>query len=337
MARKRKPLVKRSIFDRLPPEMQSRIRAEEAAERAALRTLGQALNETARERWEGRRCYQPTMSQALIAIEALGGEDVRVASIDAEKVKALTRKWLAAGTAPGTVNHRIRTLSAMGVSVTGAWARRTRALKWYLTDEQYERMVELLTPKEGEVRRGAVVGSVGEGRFTFPIHHLPRETRENRENRIFLQYAAWARETGLRVEESLRVRRSHFSDHFRSIKVPGTKTAGAEATLPLSTAAQAIAARAFSGRDGVDVPMFPLSYTTLGEIWRRVRAALGITDKGATLKAFRRSAARQLHAQQGMPLDILRQYLRHGDVQTTMGYLKLTGGYSEEETRRWLR
>ena len=43
----------------------------------------------------------------------------------------------------------------------------------------------------------------------------------------------------------------------------------------------------------------------------------------ATLKALRRSAARYLTVG-GMPLDILRQYLRHNSVATTMGYLRLT-------------
>jgi hypothetical protein len=37
-----------------------------------------------------------------------------------------------------------------------------------------------------------------------------------------------------------------------------------------------------------------------------------------------------------MPLDVLRQYLRHENIKTTEEYLRLTGGYSEAEMRRWL-
>ncbi len=38
----------------------------------------------------------------------------------------------------------------------------------------------------------------------------------------------------------------------------------------------------------------------------------------------------------GMPLDMVRLYLRHGSMETTMGYLRLTGGYEEGEIRRYL-
>jgi integrase len=303
---------RRTLLERLPAEM-----------RAERRTLGQALNETAKEKWEGRRCYRPVLSQALTAIEALGGEDVRVVTIKADRVKVLARKWVAAGLSPGTVKMRICALKAMGVSVEGAMPRQLRPLKWWLDPDTHERLRQLLQPKTDEFQRGTALR-------TF-------DANTERENRLFLDYVDWTLATGLRVEETLRVRRHHFSDQFRTLTVPGTKTARSQAGLPLSTEAQEIAGRLFRGRDDAGGPMFPISYQKLGEVWRRCRKELGITDPLATLKAFRRGAARRLHAQNGMPLDVLRQYLRHGAVQTTMSYLRLTGGYSEEETRRWLK
>jgi integrase len=70
--------------------------------------------------------------------------------------------------------------------------------------------------------------------------------------------------------------------------------------------------------------------------WATVRKQMGIEHPGATLKAFRRGAARQLTVG-GMPLDMLRQYLRHESVSTTMGYLRLVGGYDKNEMRKFLK
>ena len=47
-----------------------------------------------------------------------------------------------------------------------------------------------------------------------------------------------------------------------------------------------------------------------------------VTDLQAVRAALRRSAARRLHADLGMPLDKVRHYLRHSSVSTTMGYLR---------------
>jgi hypothetical protein len=38
-----------------------------------------------------------------------------------------------------------------------------------------------------------------------------------------------------------------------------------------------------------------------------------------------------------MPLDMLRQYLRHESIWTTMGYLRLVGGYDKDEMRKFLK
>ena len=82
--------------------------------------------------------------------------------------------------------------------------------------------------------------------------------------------------------------------------------------------------------------MFPISYRTLNRDWQHCRAFLGVADNPlSTLKALRRTAARHLTVK-GMPLDILRGYLRHSSSKTTEGYLRLVGGYTPEEQRRWL-
>lgn len=83
--------------------------------------------------------------------------------------------------------------------------------------------------------------------------------------------------------------------------------------------------------------LFPLSYKTLWTAWDDCRKALGLDDiPTATLKAIRRSFVR-LRAGKGTPLPILQRMLRHRDPNTTMGYLRLTGGdFTTEEMRQWL-
>jgi integrase len=83
-------------------------------------------------------------------------------------------------------------------------------------------------------------------------------------------------------------------------------------------------------------PVFPINYDRLGTAWDRARVFLGVSNNPlATLKALRRTAARHLTVN-GMPAEMVRNYLRHGSIHTTLGYLKLTGGYSTNEQRRWL-
>ena len=269
-------------------------------------TLEAAFERVSRERWEGRRCYAVMRSQTRHALDTL--QEVSRLPVDTAsqatplKIKDAVRIWQANGTAPATINKRLNCLSALGVDVTGCRVRLERKLKWWLTPDDQETLRSLL-PK----------GSILVG---------------------FIDWTCW---TGLRVEESLRLKRSSFSSGFSSVTVPGLKTASAQATLPLTSDASVLASTMFDYDNSPNAQMFPITYGDLADLWDSARELLGATDtEGATLKALRRSAARYLHAQRGMPLDLLRQYLRHEDVATTMGYLKLTGGYGEEEMRKWL-
>ena len=82
--------------------------------------------------------------------------------------------------------------------------------------------------------------------------------------------------------------------------------------------------------------VFPIKYDHLHEAWDKARGLLGELDnRMATLKALRRGAARHLTAS-GMPTEMVRAFLRHSNIKTTMGYLDLVGGYNVNEMRRFL-
>ena len=280
-------------------------------------TLEEALRETAMRKWQGRRCYATNMSQARQALDALytlrNHRDLTPTDVTPHWLQTITAKWYAQGLAPATINKRLNCLSAMGVSVEGCRVREPKVLKWWLSPANEARL----------------------------CHHL-EHARGTAVSKLLAYFIRWTARTGLRIEESLRLTDEHFhqdADGRWEVTVPGLKTADSQATLPVSAelAPFLLAAVADRNEHTRGLRLFPISYERLQQEWDVCRAFLGVSDNPtATLKALRRSAARHLHIAKGMPLDMVRQYLRHEDIETTMGYLRLTGGYGTEEMRKWL-
>lgn len=150
-------------------------------------------------------------------------------------------------------------------------------------------------------------------------------------------FVLWTTETGLRVEESLRVLASDFlglNTDAPELTVPGTKTDVAQAALALSPVAAGLARGRLTDGKG---PLFTITYRQLSRAWQLVRKQFGWEDiSTATLKAIRRSFARRLTAK-GCPLPVLQQMMRHLEPETTLGYIRLVGGeFTTEEQRKWL-
>jgi integrase len=150
-------------------------------------------------------------------------------------------------------------------------------------------------------------------------------------------FVLWTIETGLRIEESLRVHRGSFYglDGAEPVLiVPGTKNALAQSAMPITEAAARIAKRRLASGSGM---LFTISYDMLHDQWTTVRKRMGWwVQTTSTLKALRRSFARRMSAK-GMPTHILQQAMRHGSMDTTEDYLRLVGGgYTLEEMRKWM-
>mgnify|MGYP001087561790 CR=1 FL=1 len=307
--------------------------------------LRQVLEATIKSRWEGTRGCSTTVCQARQAIrwmEAHGA--ATVGQVSKDLIKAMAADMQAKGLAYETISRRIISLSALGITVGGCFPYKPRKLKWWLRPHQQAKLLAWL--RDGSPEAVLYV----EDPRPDPIH-IDHPTRvfgfeTLRQHRACLaDLIEWTSFTGLRIEESLRVRGAHLfraedpeGEHqWWELDVPGTKTTGARATLPICAEAAAIVERL---RPAAGEPLFPVRYVYFQRIWRhQCRPFLGVPPEQysmATLKALRRTAARHLHATKGMPLDMVRQYLRHSDVQTTMGYLKLVGGYDRKEMRRYL-
>ena len=134
-------------------------------------------------------------------------------------------------------------------------------------------------------------------------------------------------ETGLRVEEALRVRPEHVERRADGpwLRVPGTKTKGSAVCIPISITAESLIA-SWGGIHG--------GYTKAMRMWRTSRVALGLPEE-ATLRGLRRSFAATKHMQ-GMPTEMLRRIMRHTDISTTVGYLQLLGFDGVEGCRAYL-
>lgn len=265
-------------------------------------TLQQRLDATARERrWSKSMC-----SQAQMAVNTLNRWGNRFPAPQA-LIRQAVASWYAAGLAPATITKRLVALACMGLPVEGIKRPKPdRKLKWWLRPEEEQAAISWL-------ERSTVC---------HPKCLLPYTSRQALKAHIM-----WTTRTGLRVEETLRLTDTDFSRDYSEVTVPGLKTYGSQATLPLGREASDIA-RALMVCHFTD-------YDRLEEAWSALRTAMG-WPQGATLKALRRSAARYLHVDRGMPLALVMQYLRHADISTTMGYLRLTGGISTEEFRRYL-
>jgi len=291
------------------------------------RTLTEELRHVWDTDWSKRASGKCLLSQAEQAISYLHitrgwtlGAELRADQVTPDRIREVTTLWYAEGLSPATITKRLNCLSRLGVNVTGCRPKKSKlgGLKWWLNPTS-----------QSTLTLGLSGGKV-----------LPTQG----ENRMMLGYVLWAVHTGLRVEESLRLTWGHIIAPVGgswSLTVPGTKTDAAQATLPLSSEACAALRVIPRGPGSVFYDprtCKPLAYDQLEAWWSHCRAYIGATDiPTATLKALRRNAARHLHIDLGMPIDMVRDYLRHENVETTMGYLKLVGGYQAEEMRRWVK
>ena len=269
-------------------------------------TLSQALSRVWQNDWQHRRSGATLRSQAEKALITLG-PDTLVSKVDISRIRALTQQAYIIGLSPATIQKRLNCLRKLGVDVGGCRVNVPKQLKWYLKESDKPKVLEYAQS------------------LSFHASRL-------------IEFITL---TGLRIEEALRLTYADLEVTcldvdiwvYSSMSVPGLKTMGSQATLPLGASAGSLI---HSGNGNEKV--FPISYQELIRVWDAIRIYFNWQDDPtATLKALRRSAARYLHVDCGMPLDMVRQYLRHEKIDTTMEYLRLTGGYNTEEMRRYLK
>lgn len=289
--------------------------------------LNDALETTRNERWRGKRSEPCMSSQGNMAIRSLHADlDIHyVEEVTKEHAKALVSKWKAEGTSGGTIRKRLLVLTQMGCSVSGTKVGGKSPPQWALNPTQEASILAWL--------RGPTTSTT-----------LVKTRSE------LADHIQWTCLTGLRIEETMRQtwgdvtfkvdpETGEYVAKGMSLMVAGTKTDASRGTIRLSADAGALLIKRYRAATAKDPAsrIFPESYRNLQVLWTECRAEMGLSHvHTCTLKALRRSAARNLHAGANMPLDMVRQYLRHENVKTTMGYLRIAGGYREEEYARYL-
>lgn len=289
-------------------------------------TLDQALGRIWETQWRFKRSGPTLKSQAEIAVytikrlvTGLSGLEPRAylgvtpQDVTQMHIQQATSGWYADGLSPATINKRLNCLSKLGVKVDGCRVTNPKQLKWHLKES--DKAEVLLALRVGRGRQWSILADLIE----------------------------WTTLTGLRIEESLRLTWGDIGSNPVTVSVPGLKTSTSQATLPLGSTPEQLLRRlaldavgAAGVRDAEKV--FKTDYEEMHACWDCVRKLYGWDkDSTATLKALRRSAARYLHVDCGMPLHMVQQYLRHESMDTTLEYLRLTGGYGTEEMRRYLK
>ena len=239
-------------------------------------------------------------------------DDIRSADIDALVTDCKSR-----GNTANTINKRLSMLSVVNTvalertpplaSIRLPLKRqKSRPVeKWWLRPEDLERLLDWYR------------GSKNDPIFADFIEVIVRE--------------------GLRPSEALGLEARHLSDLETDtpwLKVPGTKTAGSEAAIPVYPDAVELmrrcAKRSHVERTG---KLFPYTWRQASDRWNEARAYLGVSDvTSATLRALRRTFAYYAN-QRSMPTRTIQKVLRHETITTTEGYLRLTGTNELEQSR----
>lgn len=156
---------------------------------------------------------------------------------------------------------------------------------------------------------------------------------------LMTDYINWTCETGLRVEETLRLLPGDFealSTERPALLVPGTKNEQSAIRIPISMVAAGIILKRQGAVVRTNGRVFDVSYAKLRAMWQTCRTIMGVeANPTATLKALRRNFAANA-LRKGLPARIIQELMRHSNIETTMSYLRLIGMSDNDETRALL-
>lgn len=230
---------------------------------------------------------------------------------------------------PSTVQTRLSVLKKAMQRAGVTWPvdvkkpQRSKRPKWVLSVEQQRDLINILL-------------------LTGSIHVIKSED--------LVDYIMLVTETGLRVEEVMRIKGAHIQKvglggsvleagadavlgERYCLEVMGTKTASSYDLIPLSKAAMEILYRRVRWVGSNDICLFAMPYANLHDAWRWCMMKLGVTDETATLKSLRRTFATRLAAK-GIPATLLQKLMRHASLVTTSHYTNTVGLH--EAAREWL-
>lgn len=307
-------------------DTQEEAEAHEAAIRAALRvgkplpqaeaktsrTGGMLLKEAFRIRWErtwqGSRSAETHRMNADLVLEYFG-PDCAVDTIDEDAIHGFVT-WMRTGgngtrrpSSPGTINRKLSTLSM----ILKAASRRGALVRIPEFDREEE---------DEDARHG----------------ELSAET----EQVVLATFARWGMpemvdvvvvlvDTGLRVNELLRIGNDpvpYINTSKRTITVPGHISKNRKTrVVPMTERVQAVYRRRLETNKQ---PFAGLDKSTIRYRWDRMRGHLGFTNDPTFVPHMLRHTCASRLVQAGVDLYVVKEWLGHLSVQTTMRYARLS-------------
>lgn len=270
-------------------------------------TLAVRLEDTYRGHWS--RTRSATVMRRVVDLLKREVADLKLADVNTRGLRALAERWLAAGTAPATVNRR---MSAIGVALARAvedgdlparpklphYAERNKRER-YLTAEEEARVLALLC---GWSLGTEAMGDDDAAAGWRYVHNL----------------AVFLLDTGFRFSEAYKFR---LDGGQADLSHGDTKT-GTGRRVPLTPRAAAAAADLLASpiHARLQATESKAAWDWVSHRWQRACAGAGI--EGVTLHILRHTCASRL-VQRGVPIFTVSKWLGHSSVKVTERYAKL--------------
>lgn len=260
-------------------------------------TLSDVLSATQRARWAGTKGESTAVFNGGAWLDALGAE-FRVADVTPEVVADVVDGWLAGGSKPGTINRKLSALSVMlNLALERGLLDRKPKMPW---KREYEGRLRYYTDEEVD----SLLQHVG---YDHAMRHLFEV----------------ALDTGMRLGELQGMIVRDVDQWAKQVHLGETK-GDRRGALPLTIQAARALALQCGGKMDHD-RVFPAHLTSrhlsrVIEAWRRVRGLPD--DDGACFHTLRHTACSRL-VQRGVPLLVVQKFMRHANIETTMGYAHL--------------
>ena len=267
-------------------------------------TLQQALDKTVRmpapEGWRGAS-YALTAERNVTSAAQHMGPTIRLDAISRDRIDAWCNSLEAEGNSDSTINRKLSSLSKV-----------LRIAVSYGGLDVMPQMPKLRREPVGRIRQ---ISPEEETALLQRLTHLGKPA--------LADFVAVLIDTGMRRGELLNVRPTDVSTETNVVLIHGTDDRGTKngkyRSVPMTKRVRAILSERRRGRTCFD----DVSSSDMRHTWDRAKAGMGLADdKDFTLHVCRHTCASRL-VQKGVSLAVVKDWLGHSSIQTTMRYAHL--------------
>lgn len=300
-ARKTREQLRRDIMRHQKTKAQAQAAAAQAAtviqppSDPASWALGYAVERCVAVRWRASG-YEARVRSSLKDIVEFLGKDTPLASITLSRIDELIDTFHARGLRPATINRKLCSLSAILSTAHQRGGLETMLRLPRLRTQEHR--IRFLSDTEERALISTLV------RMGY------------REQAAAVKVLIY---TGIRRGELFRLDCKDIDLQRHTLTVWQSKSRKPR-TVPIAPAIRPLVAALYKLRKGVG-PVFPRGHFWLHYAWERVRIELGYADDPEwVLHMLRHTCASRL-ARRGVSLALVKEWLGHSNVKTTMRYV----------------